>query len=306
MPVNYTNRYNTYRSTLPSGKYDMLIVGLVHQNVGMLKYMIGNIERFFKGNYIFVVHYNGEEHVNENELPDWVWLVRNTVQTIHGTVTLMHGLGKAFEFAIDTISFINCMALTAGCVFIREYTVPKEMVICLDSHQWFFNKNVNLLHESPIPIELLGQGSKFLAERGHFIWQYGCRGGLDGDGETQAIFRNRGFRFTKGCQLPGQVFPYEVVKLLAEDLKFLSTRPFPTNYCVDEIMISTYSYWYSQEHNISINKITVCTNWEYMYEVNDMNYVNMILSNIPDAYAISKVPDSLDHPIRVAYGPLKN
>jgi hypothetical protein len=306
MPVNYTNRYNTYRKKLPSGKYDMLIVALVHQNAEMLKYMIGNIERFIKGNYIFVVHYNGEEHIDENELPEWVWLVRNTIQTIHGTVTLMHGLGKAFEFAIDNITFINCMALTAGCVFIREYIVPTKAVVCLDSHQRFFNENVNLLHESPIHIENLGRGSLYLAERGHFTWQYGCRGGLDGDVETQAIMLSRGFNFTKGCQLPGQVFPYGVVKMLAEDLKFLSTRPFPTNYCLDELIISTYSYWVSQASNIQIDKLTVCTNWEKMYEVNDLAYVNMILSNIPDAYAISKVPDNLHHPIRVAYGSLKN
>ena len=298
MPIEYTNRRNTYRNTVPTGHYDMLIVSIAHQNGAMIKWQAANLGRFIKGSFLWVVHYNGEEHIDENELPPWVWLVRDTIKTIHGTVTLLHAIGKAIKFALDSVTFINCMTLTMGCVFIKPYQVPTQECICADTHETIFNPNVNLLHASPIPIELLGRTSEWLLSAGHYIWQYGRCGGLDADTETHAILRRRGFDYTRGCQLPGQVFPYKVAQMLSEDLMILSVRPFPAAYCPDEILIATYSYWYSLEKDIEIQRTTVATNWEKMYEVNDMSYVDWMLETNPDAYAISKVPDDLNHPIR--------
>jgi hypothetical protein len=302
MPIEYTNRWNIYRNTVPSGSYDMVIVSLAHQNAAMVKWQAGNLGRFIKGSFLWIIHYNGEEVINENELPPWAWLVRDTIQTTHGTVTLMHALGKAMKFALDYVTFVNCMTLTMGCVFIRDYPVPTEETICADTHETYFKPDVNLLHISPIPIELLGRTSEWLISSGHFAWQYGCRGGLDADSDTQQIFRRRGFEFTKGCQLIGQVFPYKVAEMMVEDLMILGTRPFYISYCQDELFISTYSYWYSLEHDIPIQKATVATDWGNMYLVEHLWYAHSILNNNQDAYAISKVPDDLNHEIRRAYG----
>ena len=302
MPIEYTNLWNIYRNTLPSGSYDMVIVSLAHQNAAMVKWQASNIGRYIKGSFIWIVHYNGEEVINENELPPWAWLVRDTIQTIHGTVTLMHALGKAMKFAVDTVKFINCMTLTMGCVFIKEYNVPTQPTICAETHELFFNPSVNLLHTSPIPIELLGRTSAWLLASGHFEWQYGRCGGLDADIETHAILRRRGFECTKGCQLIGQVFPFRVAQMLVEDLLILSVRPFLAAYCPDEILISTYSYWYSMEHNIPIQMTTVITDWGNRYDVNDINYIYWLLHTNKEGYAVSKVPDDLNHPIRQAFG----
>jgi len=301
MPIEYTNRFNTYRNTLPSDHYDMVIVSLAHQNAAMVKWQASNLGRFIRGSFLWIVHYNGEEHINENDLPPWAWLVRDTIKTMHGGVTLLHAIGKAMKFALDTVTFINCMTLTMGCVFIRPYQVPTKETICAETHETFFNKDANLLHTSPIPIELLGRTSEWLVSLGHFAWQYGCRGGLDADIETHTIFRRRGFEFTKGCQLIGQVFPYTVAKMISHDLMILSVRPFDITYCQDELFISTYSFWYSYEKDLPIGKTIVATNWEKMYEVNDMSYIHYILSTNPDAYAVSKVPDDLNNSIRICF-----
>jgi hypothetical protein len=302
MPIEYTNKFHMYRNTLPSGSYDMVIVSLAHQNAAMVKWQASNLGRFIKGSFLWVVHYNGEEFIDENELPPWAWLVRDTIKTKHGGGTLLHGIGKAIKFALDTVTFINCMTLTMGCVFIRDYQVPTKETICAETHELFFNPRANLLHTSPIPIELLGRTSEWLISAGHFAWQYGCRGGLDADRETQAIFLQRGFEFTKGCQLIGQVFPYEVAKMISHDLLILSVAPFEVTYCQDELFISTYSYWYSFEKDIPIQLNTVATNWEHMYEVSDLGYVDGLLHTNSNAYAVSKVPDDLGNPIRRRYG----
>lgn len=280
----------------------MIIVSLAHQNGAMVKWQAANLGRFIKGSFLWIVHYNGEETIDENELPPWAWLVRDTIKTIHGTVTLLHALGKAMKFAIDTVKFTNCMTLTMGCVFIRNYEVPTKKTICGENHELFFDPSANLLHTSPIPIELLGRTSEWLTSLGHFSWQYGCRGGLDADVETHTVLRRRGFEFTRGCQLIGQVFPYDVAKMLSDDLMILSVRPFPVAYCQDELLISTYSYWYSLDRDIPIEKTTVATDWAKMYDVQDMQYVEWLLRSNPEAYAVSKVPDDLNHPIRRAYG----
>lgn len=75
MPIEYTNLWNIYRNTLPSGSYDMVIVSIAHQNAAMVKWQASNLGRYIKGSFLWIVHYNGEEVINENELPPWAWLV---------------------------------------------------------------------------------------------------------------------------------------------------------------------------------------------------------------------------------------
>lgn len=307
MPIEHTNIYNTYRNYLPSGSYDMAIISLVHQGNDMIKYMAGNIERFVKGKYIWIIHYNGNEHVDENSLPEWVWIVRDSIKTTHGGVSLLQGLGKCLKLAHDNITFINCMVFSSGSMFIREYIVPLKETICAESHEDGFNPNINLLHVSPIPIKYLGSGGKYLLDRNHSTWQYGHDvGGFDKDIEAHMILRKRGFEYTKGCQSSGQVFPYVVSKMLADDLYILSSRPFYSHYCQEEILPSTYSYWYSQLCDIPIQKTTVCINWEYNYEIDSLDYVELIHDTMPNAYAVCKVTYDLNNPVRTFYaGPKK-
>ena len=62
---------NIYRKGAPSGKYDMLIVSLVHQNSGMIRYIVKNLEKYVRGSFIWIAHYNGSDPVDEETLPQW-------------------------------------------------------------------------------------------------------------------------------------------------------------------------------------------------------------------------------------------
>ena len=112
---------NIYRNNLPSGNYDLLIVSLIHQPAEMVYYMAKNIEKYVQGKFIWIVHYNNNEPINENLLPDWAWIVRNTINTSKTiNITLLLGIYKTLEFAIkNSVTFTNVLTLSSGSAFLE-------------------------------------------------------------------------------------------------------------------------------------------------------------------------------------------
>ena len=114
MPIEYTKIIHTYRNTLPFGYYDLIIISLVHQGADILKYMANNISKYVKGNFIWIVHYNNEEHIDETTLPPWAWLVRDTIKTssISSRLLLM-AINQILKFALVNVTSKNIMTLSS-------------------------------------------------------------------------------------------------------------------------------------------------------------------------------------------------
>lgn len=301
--VRATAINHIYRESKPSGRYSMLIISLVHQGVDMIHYIANNLKRFIKGSFILIVHANGVS-VNENDLPPWCWLASDTIETSHPTTSLLHAMSSCMATALRTIEFINCMYVSSGSVFFRDFIVPTEACVYASSHEEVFFSNKRFTYSSPIPVEHLGKCAEYLIKQGgiHYNgWQYKnyFPTGMDNDDDIQNIIKKRStIRYIKGSHSPGQIFPYIVCKMLTEDLHEYFIKGNTYAYCLEEILPSTYSYWFACKEGIPIRKNVVYYNWLHQYIMTDINFIENLPSICPDTYAVVKVPYELNHPIR--------
>ncbi len=288
-----------YRNSTPSGDYQLIIISLIHQNKSMLDYMIKNIERYLEGEYLFFVHYNGSEDVDENTLPSWVWLNRSPIQTQRFTRRLSQAIIGTMAYALQYINTINIMLMSSGSAFFRKWQLPSYPQICIESQQKKINPKNLVIHEGPIPFENKGRVVEYLKERGSGGWQYGFEGhGCDQDSFFHECLLKRGIQYFKGCQWSGQVWPQEVGKWIVEDLLSLKDKPMQY-YACEEIYFSTYAYHFVITLHLPIYYCEVITNWEYKYEINDIQYIiDLHQKHQNIGHALCKLPDDTNHPVR--------
>jgi len=290
---------NIYRNSVPTGKYDLLIVSLIHQDANMVRYIINNIEKYVKGSFIWIAHYNGAEPIDENTLPEWAWLVRNTHATSPWRRTISFGIIKALTFAIENeVKFTNALVLSSGSAFYREFQVPTVPKVCLDSHETLLNPSAKLNHVEEIDIVHIGKCADYLKSVGSMGWQYEYGG--DSDVEFHKLILNRGFKFMKGNQFSGQMWPYEVALMLESDIKTLYGSESPKYYVTEEIFFSTYAYNYAKIHNIQIDLSIVIIDWEKYYNISSLEYIDSLRNNSKlTSYAACKLSDNvLSDPVR--------
>jgi len=289
----------TYRKTTPSGDYQLIIISLIHQNKSMLDYMISNIDKYLEGKYLFCVHYNGSEDVDENTLPSWVWLNRSPLYTQRFTRRLSEAIIDTLGWILSYVQTINIMLISSGSVFFRRWQIPSYPQICIESQQKIINPKNKVIHEGPIPIENKGRVMEYLKEKGSGGWQYGFEGhGCDQDIYFHECLMKRGIQFFRGCQWSGQLWPQDVGKMIVEDLTSLKNKPMQ-HYASEEIYFSTYAYHYFILSKIPIQFCEVITNWEFKYEINDIQYIiDLHQKHPPRGHAICKLPDDTNHPVR--------
>jgi len=289
---------NKYRETLPTGVYDLVIVSLIHQSPEMVFYMVKNLKKYVKGKFLWVAHYNNKISIDENSLPEWAWLVRDTVYTEYSTRLLTFGITKAIDFAITNLtSFKNLMTLSSGSSFFREFQVPEIPIVCIESHEKQFNPNICLYHTDPISITHAKACSKYLNSLGHNSWQYvGC----DADIEFYDLINKRNFKWFKGCQWSGQVFPYEVAKMLSEDVGTLYDSKANVKYAAEEIYFSTYAYNYAIQNNIEIKLTEVIIDWNNSYCIEKTEKIDYLRNKyIKTGHAVCKLSDDVNNnPVR--------
>lgn len=289
----------TYRDSSPSGDYQLLIISLIHQNKSMLDYMIHNIERYLEGKYVFFVHYNGVEDVDENTLPTWVWLNRSPIQTQRFTRRLSQAIIETMAYALQHINTINVMLISSGSAFFRKWQIPSYPQVCIESHEKIFNSSIQLIHTSPISIEHRGRVTEYLRERNSGGWQYGFEGhGCDQDTFFHECLLKRNIKYFRGCQWSGQLWPQQVGKWVVEDLLSLKDKPMQY-YACEEIYFSTYAYHFYITQNIPIYYCEVITNWEFQYEIQNIQYIMDLHQKYPNiGHALCKLPDDTNHPLR--------
>lgn len=285
---------NVHREYLPSGEYEMAIVSLVHQDGNMLKWMARNIEKYVKGKIIWVAHYNGKEPFDEKELPEWAWISRRTINTFSGFApSLAHGVASALEFATRHVSFKNCMTLSSGSAFIKEYRPPKSEVVCLNMYEKIVNPNKNYKHAEEINVRHAGRFAEYISSIGGHVWQYG---GCDKDTGFHEAIKSRGFEYIRGSQWSGQIWPMNVAKMIAEDIPNIK-YPNNCNYSAEEIYLSTYANAYAREKSMQVGFCEVMIDWDRNYTVSNVEYVKRLIKEFPYS-AICKIPTETDHPVR--------
>jgi hypothetical protein len=252
--------------------------------------MAMNIKKYVKGKFIWVAHYNHPTKVDETLLPEWAWLVRDTIKTQTYTRLLSMAVNQALKFALDNVTSTNIMTLSSGSAFFRDFILPTYKKIALNSHEYQLTPNNKLLHIEEIDINNIGKCVKYLASVGSGGWQYtGC----DEDVEFHKLIQNRKFKYFRGCQWSGQIWPYEVGKELVEDLSTLKDK-IVVRYACEEIYLSTYAYNYAKINNINIDYVEVIIDWGTEYKIPNINYIQILRKYYRDGTAVCRLSDSND------------
>jgi len=276
--------------------------------------MVKNLSRYIRGKFLFIIHYNSEEPLDEDTLPEWCWIVRDPIVTKHTNISLALGLNRCIKFALQNIKFVNCMLISSGCVFIKEYLCTSEMKICgICHHNAFPHQRDANLHMYPIPTIALGNIEGYFKnvlvtpnrrapwDRTNMIDSGWIYPGFDKHTEMHELFRKRNIKYLKGSQFPGLVFPYEVALAVNEDLEVIHTdeQINTYNYSLDEIIFSSYSYDYSIRKSIVYDYTTVAIDWDNVYYVTSFEQIYKAQRDNKHAYAVSKVPYDMNHPMRL-------
>lgn len=305
---------NKCRTCLPTGNYDMVICTLIHQGPQMVNYMVKNLSRYIRGKFLFIIHYNSEEPLDEEALPEWCWIVRDPIVTKHTNITLALGLNRCIKFALQNINFINCMLISSGSVFIKEYLCPIEPKVCGTCHYYEFpHQRDAQLHRYPIPTIALGNIEGYYKNilvtpnrRAAWDWSDMVNNGwiypaFDKHSELHTILRKRNIKYIKGSQFPGLVFPYDVAHAVNEDLELIHTdeQISKYNYSLDEIIFPTYSYDYSIRKGMVNEYTPVAIDWDNGYHVISIEQLYKVQRDNKHAYALSKVPYDMNHPMRI-------
>jgi len=253
-----------FRDTLPSGHYDLVIVTPVHQGSDVVHCLADTLKKYVKGRFLWVAHCNTPEFLDETTLPDFAWIVRDTIVTRSYTPSLTHAITRCLEF-VAKIKYTNALIMTSGSSFFRDYTVPTHPRVGLFSHEILLN-DVRLTHNEPIPASELGKCSEYLATQGCAAWQYQ---NFDKDTEVHTLFRARGFRWILGSPFSGLMFPSAVADQLRDDLFTLESNldtDIP-DYALEEIVFATYAYNYAIAHGLHIGLSESIIHWGDRYNV---------------------------------------
>ena len=298
MPIRLTNYSRTYRNHLPFGHYDLIIVSLVHQGPEMVEYMANNLAKYVKGNFLWIVHYNNEQYIDENTLPAWVWLVRDTIQTARPSRLLLMAINQALKFSLVNVSSTNVMTLSSGSAFFREFIVPTTSKVSLISHEVKIDPNKCYAHIQEIDVSHLGKCAEYLKSVGSFGWQYGFGG--DSDIVFHKLVKNRQFKYLRGAQWSGQIWPYDVARMLVEDLSDLdsSNLHLELKYATEELYLSTYAYNYAICNGLPIDFLEVIIDWNSGYEVKSMGYIEKLRGGYSDGSAVCKLSDNISDIVR--------
>ena len=293
-PVESLERPRKFRDTLPSGHYDLVIVSPVHQSPDVVHCIADTLKKYVKGRFLWVAHCNTHEVLDETTLPDFAWIVRDTIVTRAYTISLTHAVARCLEFA-SQVTYTNVLIMTSGSSFFREYTVPTYPRVGLFSHEILL-KDVRLRHNEPIPASELGKCSEYLATQGCPAWQYL---NFDKDTELHTLFHARGFRWILGSPLSGLMFPSAVADQLRDDLFTLESNP-DTNipdYATEEIVFATYAYNYALCHGLHIGLSESIIHWgdRYVVSIDQIEKYRMCAIAFPGlGHIVCRLPEHVD------------
>jgi len=239
----------------------LAIVSLVHQNRKTVEFMIQNLQLFVKGDFIWILHYNGSDPLGP--LPSWVRRAR-TEDTAPHTRRLADAIIRGLEMALDCDLV---MLLSSGTVFVREWVVPSTPIVALTTHCVFNprGKNDMLAVQRPIPREYPCAYIQQLMDVGELAkqWHYPR---IEQDLYFKSAMVKRGYTHYRAAQMTGQVWPVEVARRIVADAPIWTKAP-NGNYPCEEVYFSTYAAAYAHEMHLPVLPSIVTIDWSVHYEV---------------------------------------
>ena len=161
------------------------------------------------------------------------------------------------QFALETTTCVNFLMMSSGSSFFREYRVPITPYIAFYSPEYLLNDGKILLHQEPIPMgKANGRG-----------WHWNV---FSTDDHVNELFTRRGFRWLRGGQFSGTMFPCEVGMQLAYDFMTIEKKlfdPFIHDYPGEEIHFATYAYNYAVERGLTIHPSETIISWGDNYNI---------------------------------------
>ena len=103
------------------------IVSLVHQDAKKALQIITNLQRHVHGNFVLALHYNGNDDIPAEKIPKWVRLA-TPGETARFSRSLSDAVIRCLRLLDDCD---NVLLLTSGSLFIRTWTIPNKLGICL-------------------------------------------------------------------------------------------------------------------------------------------------------------------------------
>ena len=255
------------------------IVSLVHQDAKKALQIITNLQRHVHGNFVLALHYNGNDDIPAEKIPKWVRLA-TPGETARFSRSLSDAVIRCLRLLDDCD---NVLLLTSGSLFIRTWTIPNKLGICLR------RKDGELHNRCSVPVPTTNT-IRFLTDLQQHLWAY--EKVVNDVGFNEALLK-RGYSEYYNAQLQGQIWPYEIASRILRDAPIWGKYADPLYQC-EEIYFSTYAYAFAVEKREEIHPSLVSTAW-------DGKYALYQLSDIEDhkAVAVSKVVD--DSPLWDVY-----
>lgn len=85
------------------------------------------------GNFVLALHYNGNDDIPAEKIPKWVRLA-TPGETARFSRSLSDAVIRCLRLLDDCD---NALLLTSGSLFIRTWTIPNKLGICLT--QWLYS-----------------------------------------------------------------------------------------------------------------------------------------------------------------------
>ena len=198
--------------------------------------------------------------------------------------------------------FTNVLTLSSGSAFYREFQVPTVPMVRLDIYERLLDATCELRHVEAIDIAHVGKCAEYLKSIGSIGWQYEYGG--DSDTEFHKLVLARGFKYMRGNQFSGQIWPYELAVILEKDIKTLYNSPVTTYYVTEEIYFSTYAYNYAMMNNMLVGSSVVMIDWAKGYAVNTVDRIISLredprFNGLFGPYAACKLSDNILDSVRV-------
>jgi hypothetical protein len=284
-----------YRDCYPTGETDMIFFLLIHQSKDMVDYMIQNIKKYVEGNYYIFIHFNGSNHIDENEYENNIWFCRNIQNTEKFTERLTKAISMTMYEAFQHIKSINIMTISSGSAFYKKYTIPSQKQIRFKRYYSHFSSE-----QVAIPFTYYGNTETYLLpifqknNKKLYIWWYPK---IDSDSFLKKLIEKNNFEYYMGGQFSGMVIPYEAAYTLSNDIFEHFDEFINKDYPCEEFYFQTYATNYGILNNIDIGLSECIINWNNQYFVNN-NSIQHYRNHHIEGHLVCKLSDDPHHGTR--------
>ena len=288
---NVLNQNVLFRNIIEDkNQYELCVCVCIHQGKNMVNWFVKNLQKYIK-NFICVIHYNSDEPINENELPENFWITRKRINTCRMTRRLFMGWLEAMSFGNKNFNFINYLILSSGSGLITNIPEIKTPCVYQKTYELLLNPTKKLLHSEQISVKYLENIYPFMQSQTQNVW--GAFKHVDNDTVFTNSVKKRNFKYIKTNQVSGNLFPKEVGEWLIEDYYDIFDG---NDYQMEEVYFSTYAYNWALLNNKEPRYSCILIDWDNYFRQITPEYIHNVKKY--GCYGICKIDDNPESYIR--------